>query len=82
MACGEGEPGFIVARGRNVFAGYVGADEATAAALEGGWYLNLGDVGYTLGGALYWQSRASARRSAACCLLLSRTHRPLPMSSC
>ena len=60
VACGEGEPGFIVARGRNVFAGYVGRDEATAAALEGGWYLNLGDVGYTLGGDLYWQSRDSA----------------------
>ena len=60
VACGEGEPGFIVARGRNVFAGYVGEDEATAAALEGGWYLNLGDVGYTLGGDLYWQSRDSA----------------------
>ena len=49
-----------VARGRNFFAGYVGEDEATAAALEGGWYLNLGDDGYTLGGELYWQSRDSA----------------------
>lgn len=60
VACGEGEPGFIIAKGGNVFAGYVGDDAATALALDDGWYLNLGDVGFTLGGKLYWQSRDSA----------------------
>ena len=67
--CAVGEPGQIVTRGRNLMTGYVANDAATADALDaarGGWYTNLGDVGFCLtnavdGGAdLYWLSRDSA----------------------
>ena len=67
--CATGEPGQLVTRGRNLMSGYVGNDVATAKALDaanGGWYTNLGDVGFCLtnavdGGAdLYWLSRDSA----------------------
>lgn len=67
--CAVGEPGQLVTRGRNLMSGYVGNDVATAKALDaanGGWYTNLGDVGFCLtnavdGGAdLYWLSRDSA----------------------
>ena len=67
--CAVGEPGQLVTRGRNLMSGYMGNDVATAKALDvanGGWYTNLGDVGFCLtnavdGGAdLYWLSRDSA----------------------
>ena len=41
---GDGEVGEIVIRGHNVFAGYHGRDEATAAAIVDGWFRS-GDLG-------------------------------------
>ncbi|MDR7300479.1 long-chain-fatty-acid--CoA ligase [Haloactinomyces albus] len=41
---GPGEDGEVVVRGHNVFAGYLGAPEATAAALVDGWF-RTGDIG-------------------------------------
>lgn len=62
--CAEGEPGRLVARGRNLMSGYANNAAATAAAFDAttGWYLNLGDVCFWLraadGGAdYYWLAR-------------------------
>ena len=46
-----GEPGQLVCRGAFLMSGYVGDAEATARAIHagaGGWYVNLGDVCFTL----------------------------------
>jgi acyl-CoA synthetase (AMP-forming)/AMP-acid ligase II len=67
----DGEPGQIITRGGNVMSSYVGNPEATKKALhhiDGGlpWYVNLGDVGFTLVNPFnglkdfYWLSRDSA----------------------
>ena len=50
-ACEEGEPGQLVCRGGFLMSGYVGDEAATARAIHadaGGWYVNLGDVCFTL----------------------------------
>ena len=69
VPCALGEPGQLVTRGKNLMTGYVNNDAATAKALDaenGGWYTNLGDVGFCLANALddgrdfYWLSRDSA----------------------
>ena len=51
--CEEGEPGQLVCRGGFLMSGYVGDEAATARAIPtdadaGGWYINLGDVCFTL----------------------------------
>jgi len=54
---GEGRLGRVFARGPSLFAGYLGDPEATARALRGGW-LDTGDLGFVLGGALHLHGRA------------------------
>jgi len=54
MECPEGKQGLLVTRGRNVMRGYVQGVDATKKAVHaeaGGWYVNLGDVGFWLRGA-------------------------------
>ena len=53
-----GDPGEVVARGPNVFAGYWRQPRATAEALRDGW-LHTGDVGLLDGGDLYLVDRKS-----------------------
>ena len=50
-SCEEGEPGQLICRGGFLMSGYVGDEAATARAIHadaGGWYVNLGDVCFTL----------------------------------
>ena len=68
--CANGEPGYIITRGGHVMKSYVDQPDLTVAAVtteeldgkgRGGWYINLGDMGFVLGPDrdLYWQSRDS-----------------------
>lgn len=63
--CPDGTAGYLVARGGNVMAGYVGDEAATRAVLHDGWYTGLGDVCYRLPSAsgadhdYYWMCRES-----------------------
>jgi len=54
---GEGRVGRIWMRGPSVFASYVGDEDATARALRDGW-LDTGDLGFVLGGALHVHGRS------------------------
>jgi acyl-CoA synthetase (AMP-forming)/AMP-acid ligase II len=62
----DGEPGYLITRGRNVMSGYVGDSEATIAVLPEGWYTGLRDVAFRLRNIedgewdYYWMSRDSA----------------------
>jgi long-chain acyl-CoA synthetase len=53
----RGDPGEVVVRGPNVFAGYWGQPEATAAVLDGEGWFRTGDVGYAEEGNLYLVDR-------------------------
>ena len=62
VSCSEGQPGYLITKGGHVMRGYVGkADLTDQAVTADGWYLQLGDIGFTLGPNrdLYWQSRDS-----------------------
>lgn len=54
---GEGRLGRVWARGPSLFQGYLGDEAATARALQDGW-LDTGDLGFVLGGALHLHGRA------------------------
>lgn len=63
----EGESGYLVTRGENIFSGYIGNDSATIDAIhEGGWYVNLGDICFWRINAddgerdYYWRARDTA----------------------
>jgi len=49
----DGERGEICIRGHNIMKGYLGRPEATAEALENGWF-HSGDVGYRDEDGCYW----------------------------
>ena len=51
--CPTGEPGEILIRGRNVMSHYWNNDEATRAALAGGWF-HSGDIGYVNPNGCYY----------------------------
>jgi acyl-CoA synthetase (AMP-forming)/AMP-acid ligase II len=62
----EGEPGYLVTRGKNLMTGYLGNPEATEEVFhDGGWYSGLKDICFYLknpndGGVdFYWQGRDS-----------------------
>jgi acyl-CoA synthetase (AMP-forming)/AMP-acid ligase II len=63
--CEPGEPGYLITRGGNVMSEYLNNPQATAEALDNGWYLGLKDICFALpaetGDAFdyYWQSRDS-----------------------
>ena len=63
VECPEGKQGLLVTRGRNVMRGYVQGVEATRKAVHaeaGGWYVNLGDVGFWL-----WGEQGGGREGGA-----------------
>ncbi|MBK9518648.1 MAG: AMP-binding protein [Anaeromyxobacter sp.] len=53
---GEGALGRVWVRGPSLFEGYLGDPAATARALQGGW-LDTGDRGFVMGGALHLHGR-------------------------
>ena len=63
--CETGQPGYLITRGGNIMTEYLNNPEATAEALDNGWYLGLKDICFALhsehGNKLdyYWQSRDS-----------------------
>jgi acyl-CoA synthetase (AMP-forming)/AMP-acid ligase II len=54
---GEGRLGRVFARGPSLMQGYLGDEDATRAALPGGW-LDTGDLGFVAGGQLHLHGRA------------------------
>ncbi|ABC80165.1 AMP-binding protein [Anaeromyxobacter dehalogenans] len=57
MRVGEGRVGRVFVRGPALMREYLGDPGATARALRGGW-LDTGDLGFVVGGALYLHGRA------------------------
>ena len=64
--CAEGEPGYLVTRGKNLMSGYLGNPEATKEVFhDEGWYSGLKDICFYLKNPndgefdFYWQGRDS-----------------------
>jgi fatty-acyl-CoA synthase len=51
--CEPGEPGIVVVRGPNIFAGYLNPEQNKSIWFEGGWF-NTGDLGYADADGYFW----------------------------
>ena len=51
--CEPGEPGIVVVRGPNIFAGYLNPEQNKGIWFEGGWF-NTGDLGYADQDGYFW----------------------------
>ena len=64
--CENGEPGYLITQGPNIFSDYAGASEDSKAVFREGWYTGLGDIAFSLENKkdgepdYYWMSRDSA----------------------
>ena len=63
--CLEGQPGYLITRGKNLMHAYVKDPDASCRVLQHGWYTGLLDIGFSLKNELdgqldfYWKSRES-----------------------
>ncbi|WP_434032654.1 acyl-CoA synthetase [Cupriavidus sp. a3] len=51
--CAPGEPGIVVVRGPNIFAGYLNPEQNKGIWFDGGWF-NTGDLGYADEDGYFW----------------------------